>query len=569
MALAVRQTEEEGGKKKPAGHKHSYTPAQIAELQRCMADPIYFIEKYVKIVSGGKLVPFILYDFQKRMIRNYLANDRIISMCPRQVGKTEATSAFLLWWACFKRNQYVFIASRIGDDAAETIYRIKSMYDELPWWIKPGLKKDNVMSIWFDNGGRIVASTTTPNTGRGRPIQLLYLDEFAYVDPGIQDRFYEAIQPTLSNGGRLIITSTPNTDEDNFAQIWFNAKDCADGPWVDGPDWARENVPEEDDYETIYETGAPGEFDDPTAEKEKKHPLEGFVRFYVKWNEHPKRDEAFKRRNLADPAMTFAKWQRQYECKFVSGDATLIEPVKLLSLNQFVKKPRFVDRHGTRWFRDIEPNTAYAVAMDPSEGVEQDNAVIQVWSLPDLKQVAEWASNEADQVEQTRMLVRMLVKIHNAIDDDPEQRTVPEIYYTVECNGIGKGIITALEMEGLDKFPGDMVDSENNKSRGIRTTEPSKREYSLQLKTLLERGIFRPASKELLAELKNYVKRGKTYDAKPGSKKDRIMSCVIMLHMIEEVKFQMDGIEEQMHVPIADEEEDDEGGDYEPLGAIV
>lgn len=252
-------------------------------------------------------------------------------------------------------------------------------------------------------------------------------------------------------------------------------------------------------------------------------------------------------------------------CKFVSGDATLVEPVRLLALNQFVRKPRLIDKHGCKWYRDIEPNTAYAVVMDPSEGVDGDNSVIQVWSVPELRQVAEWAANDADQVEQTRMLIRVLKKIHDCLDGDPEQHDVPEIYYSVECNGVGKGIVTAIEIEGEEKFPGDLIDSEKNSSRGLRTTETSKREYSLQLKTLLERGIFKPASKELLTELKNYVKRGRGYDSKPGTKKDRVMSCVLMLQLIDELKHQLDGIEEAMHVPLTDE--DDTEAD-EPMGVI-
>ena len=46
--------------------------------------------------------------------------------------------------------------------------------------IRAGVVEYNKMSISFDNGSRIVASTTTENTGRGMSLTLVYLDEFAF-----------------------------------------------------------------------------------------------------------------------------------------------------------------------------------------------------------------------------------------------------------------------------------------------------------------------------------------------------------------------------------------------------
>ena len=52
--------------------------------------------------------------------------------------------------------------------------------------------------------------------------------------PGIADKFWTSIYPTIATGGKCIITSTPSSDEDKFAKIWFNAKMAASSdPWVD------------------------------------------------------------------------------------------------------------------------------------------------------------------------------------------------------------------------------------------------------------------------------------------------------------------------------------------------
>lgn len=557
--------ESEGGKVKPPSYPHDYTPEQLAELRKCKNDPVYFIKNYVKIQTKGGASLFELFDYQERMIKNYLTYDQVITMTSRQVGKTVTTIAFLLWWCCFKREQFVLVAANKGKSASEVMRKFKYMYEELPWWIKPGVKYYSITKVEFDNSNIISAETTTPDTGRGFTVNLLYLDEFAFVPKNVQDEFYTAILPTLSNGGRCIITSTPNSDEDKFAEIWFNAEETEDSyVWKDRivEEAGRTPVENSEFYETEYEDPEMElrEASGYSSEDGEKNTETGFKRFFVHWREHPDRDDAFRTKMLKS-GLGMDKWLREYECQYVSEDPTLIESTKLMMLNYTHRKPRFVDRFGVRWYNYIEANTAYGVVLDPAEGVGGDNAVIQVWSLPYMKQVAEWASNTADQIEQTRMLFRVLKRIYDEQGDDPAHTGESVIYYSVECNGAGMGILNNIEVEGEDRFPGLLVDSEGNKVRGLRTTESSKRSYALHLKKLIERNIFVPLSKPLVSELKSFVKVGKGYMGKGKAKDDRVMSCILMCHLIDEVKYYEDGIEEMMHINlIRDDADEDEDG---------
>lgn len=73
---------------KNANEEMEYTPEQVAELQRCMKDPIYFAEKYCQIqhpVKGS--VPIKLYPYQKKMLKTYKDNRSIITLSARQTGK--------------------------------------------------------------------------------------------------------------------------------------------------------------------------------------------------------------------------------------------------------------------------------------------------------------------------------------------------------------------------------------------------------------------------------------------------------------------------------------------------
>src|SRR5579863_742564 len=118
-----------------------YTDEQKYDLiVRCPNDPIYFITKYCWIIStrGGQML-FNLYDYQRDLVLHYLNHEKTITLLSRQVGKTETTVAFLLWWAMFKPHQTILIASYKADFAKAIMARLKFMYEEMPWWLKAGI----------------------------------------------------------------------------------------------------------------------------------------------------------------------------------------------------------------------------------------------------------------------------------------------------------------------------------------------------------------------------------------------------------------------------------------------
>jgi hypothetical protein len=130
---------------------------------------------------------------------------------------------YLLWYALFTEDVTVLIASKNQSHALEIAARVRFAYEELPSWIKAGLKYYNRHNIEFDNGSRIVSEATTEKTGRGLSISKLYLDELAFINPRIQELMWASLAPTLSTGGSAIISSTPNGDTELYAQLWRRA----------------------------------------------------------------------------------------------------------------------------------------------------------------------------------------------------------------------------------------------------------------------------------------------------------------------------------------------------------
>ncbi len=576
-----RLSEEDGGKLKPAGFIHEYTKEQVAEIIRCKSNPEYFITKYVMIQHPTRgAIKFDMYDYQKRLIKVYNESDRVVGLMPRQSGKTTAAAAYLLWWAMFKKNQTILITSKDHDGAKDVMERFFFGYQELPWFLKSGIVTDQVHTKKFDNESIIRAVATTPTAGRGKSNSIVYCDEFAYVRPNIAKAFWTALLPTLSTGGSLIMTSTPNTDEDKFSDIWFNADLSPLSDHWESPYNAQDNNSEE--YETIYEDKEAEdrikEYNDLMGDDDDENLDVGFTGMFVEWNKIPDlkdptgfRGKNFKRRKFKE-GFSLEEWEREFMCKFVSGDATLIAPIKLASMSQHASKPRFVDRWGTRWFTEIKPNYAYAVVLDPSEGVNADDACIQVWEIPTMKQVAEWNDNQSDQPEQARMLKRILKRIYITQQDDPEHRGDVNIYYSVERNGLGIGILNIIE-ENEGSFPGWMLDStatsmnvrgsrggrdSTNYYRGLITSISTKKRFCLELKSLVERNLFIPRSKDLITQFKNFVKKGNSYEAKEGTKDDIVMSCVLMCHLIEELRFHEPDLEDYIAININEDYDPDD-----------
>lgn len=568
----AKRIEESVAKSKPAKYETEYDFNRILELAKCKIDVIYFVETYCKIIHPKRgVVPFKLYEYQRRLLRAYAENDRVIAMLARQSGKSQTAAAFLLWFAAFHEAKHVLVASNKGRNSIEIMDRIKFMYEELPWWLKPGVELYNRLTIKFDNKSMIEAQATTPDTGRGLSIALLYSDELAKVAPTVQKAMITSLSPTLSNGGRWIITSTPDTDEDRFSHIWLNAEPL---PYSDT--WSYnagvESLEKRDtNYETKFETEEVKEVYQMThlIGPDSEEEVDRFKSFFAHWRTHPDRDEKFKIKQL-NSGITYGEWQSEFECVFTGADDSLVSPMTLMRLSQLTKKPRGIDKFGGYWYERVKPNTAYAIVIDPSEGRGRDNAVIQVWEVPSMIQTAEWASNTADQTEQTRMMIRYMKRIYDQQQSNPAHTIGNEIYYSAECNGVGMGIITSILTEGEEKFPGFLIDSSGNKGRGLRTTNTSKVQYCLQMKKLLERGLLVPSSKPLVSELKDFVKLGKGYEAKPGTKDDRVMSCVLMLQLIDELKYHVDGIESAVHVPLAEHDPDDEDDpENQPLPPII
>lgn len=483
---------------KEAHTKTKYTNEQLLELQKC-SDPIngprYFIENYIYVQHPTKgRLQLRLFEYQVELLEVYHNHRKSLGMVSRQMGKSTVAAAYLLWFAMFNPDTTVVVAAHKHSGALEIMQRIRYAYENVPDFIRAGVISYNKKSVEFDNGARIVSQTTTENTGRGMSISLIYLDEFAFVRPTIAAELWTSLSPTLATGGKCIITSTPNTDEDQFATLWFDANDTYDQYGKD--------------------TGIG---------------KNGFKAYLAKWDRHPDRGELWEEEERQ--AIGDQKFEQEHNCAFVGSEETLIDSTALYSMT--ATEPVRISNKNIRWFKDIDPNMIYLVSLDPAVGTGSDNAAIQVLEMPSMIQVAEWMHNKTQVEGQIKILQHITLELEKAGCED--------IYWTVENNSLGEAALVCIREVGQENIPGMFISDPETKRqkgtnrKGFNTTNRKKLEACVKFKRYVDSGILKINSGPLISELKNYVSVENSYRAKAGLKDDLVSAMLLNIRMFDVV----------------------------------
>jgi hypothetical protein len=316
------------------------------------------------------------------------------------------------------------------------------------------------------------------------------------VAPNIADEFWTSISPTLATGGRAIITSTPNSDEDTFATIWKDAEKKFD------------------EYGNETDVG-----------------INGFHAFTAHWSEHPDRDD--KWRDVEVGRIGEERFRREYGCEFLVFDETLINSIKLASMDG---KSPILNMGQTRWYKKPTSDNTYCVSLDPSMGTGGNYAAIQVIELPTYRQVAEWQHNTTAIPGQ----IRILADICRYIESETKNPT--GIYWSVENNGIGEAALIVINDFGEENIPGLFVSEPIRKGhvrkfrKGFNTTHSAKITACSRLKTMIENDKLEVNSKPLISELKNFIATGSSYQAKSGQADDLISAALLAIRMMDVLK---------------------------------
>lgn len=328
-----------------------YTDFEFNELKKCAKDIIHFANTYCQVMTDEGYMKIRLRPYQEMVLRSYQNNRWNIFLAPRQIGKTITSSIFLTWYLLFQFDKNVLLMANKGATTKEIMDKIKAIVEGLPFFLKPGVVKKDVMTMMFDNKCRIIGQNTTKTGGIGFTIHLLFLDEFAHIQESIKRTFYENVYPTLSSSkiSRVIITSTPN-GYDLFHDLYVGA------------------VNEMNEYTPIR----------------------------VDWWEVPGRDEAWKTREIANLGSEEA-FNQQYGCNFLTSSSLLLSADDLVRMKRREREFEFreidplddlcIDYSALRWDPEFDideienKENFYLMSIDLSEGVGRDYTVFNIFKI--------------------------------------------------------------------------------------------------------------------------------------------------------------------------------------------
>jgi len=434
--------------------EHEYTPDQIKELQSCSKSCPYFI-RYIKIVNPDEgEVTFEPYEYQWELLEKFQKHRFNVALCSRQSGKTTIVASYVLWYAIFNENKNIGIVSNKEKSAKMILDRIRKSYEALPIWLKPGVTEYSKTFITFDNGSKIQIAATSADAFRGESMNLLCMDEFAFVPQSQAEEFWMANYPTISASrkAKIVIISTPNGLFNIFHKIWTEA----------------------------------------TLKKNS------FVFTKVSWDRVPGRDQTWadeQRKNLGE-----RQFAQEFAVEFIGSTNTLINPTTLEVILKADTEPLKTDLGGRlRIWEEPKEKAQYVLGVDPAKGTGENYSVIQVLRLDSISplsmaQVAVFRHNLTDVYEFTDIVHRLAIFYNHA-------------YVMCENNGEGSSVVNRLwwdhEYDGLVNSGGKA------KSLGIRATGGAKggtkSRACLLLKKLIEDNSLKLVDIRTLMELGSFI----------------------------------------------------------------
>jgi len=504
---------------KSAQVRHEYTEDQVTEFLKCSDDPIYFIQKYVKIVSIDEgLVPFDLYPFQKDIVGTFHKNRFTICKLPRQSGKSTTILSYLIHYVIFNPTVNVAILANKASTARDLLSRLQLAYEHLPQWLQMGVMNWNKGSLELENGSKILAASTSASAVRGGSYNIIFLDEFAFVPSNIAEQFFSSVYPTISSGqtSKVMIVSTPR-GMNMFYKMWVDA----------------ENKRNE------------------------------FVPIEVHWSEVPGRDDAWKEQTIKNTSEQ--QFLQEFECSFLGSVDTLISPQKI---QQIPYHDPIESNAGLDVYEKPIKGHQYCMTVDVSRGGSNDYSAFVVLDITQMpyKLVAKFRDNEIKPLIFPDIIYRTA-------------KTYNESQILVEINDIGGQIADALHhdmayeniiMTQMRGRLGQIVGSgfgDGQTDLGVRTTKQVKRIGCSNLKQLIEGDKLLLADFDIIAEMSTFVQKGSSFEAEEGATDD-LMMCLVFFSWLTDQQYFKELTDEDIRKRLYESQKENIEADMAPFGFI-
>ena len=504
---------------KKAGTPIQFTREQIDEWIKCKQDPIYFAMNYIKIISLDEgLVPFKMYDFQKKILSDFHETRFNIAKLPRQTGKSTTVVAYLLYYAIFYDSVNIGILANKASTARELLGRLQLAYENLPKWMQHGVLVWNKGNVELENGSKILAASTSASAVRGMSFNILFLDEFAFVPNHVAEQFFASVYPTITSGKstKVIIISTPN-GMNHFYKMWEDARR--------------------------------GKNDYTTNE--------------VHWSQVPGRDAKWKEETIKNTSPR--QFAQEFECDFLGSADTLISPAKLQTIP-------FADpiksNAGLDIYERVEKDHEYIITVDVARGIGGDYSAFLVFDITTMpyKIVAKYRNNEIKPVLFPSVIFQVCKEYNNP-------------YVLVEVNDIGDSIAATLNYDleypnvlmcAMRGRAGQVVGQGFSGSKtqlGVKMSVTVKKIGCSNLKAIIEEDKLIFNDFQIFQELTTFVQKKQAWEADEGYHDDLVMCMVLFAWLVMQEYFK-EMTDQDIRRRIYDEQRNQIEQDMAPFGFL-
>ena len=469
-----------------------YSDDELECLEACAEDILFFSNNFGKLKDGANgWQNIVLRDYQENTLLQYERDRWNILMFPRQSGKTTTTVLKIVHFCTFNFDKDCVVIAQSEKVVNEILGKIKEAFAGLPFFMQPGFVSFTKKGFVLDNGCRLSIGIASESVVQGFSLDLLFIDEFAYIKPSLVDSFWNNIYPSLINNpeSRCIIASTPN-GRNKFYDLW---------------------------------TGA--------INKTNK-----FTPYRIYWYDVPGRTEEFKKDTIANVGLN--GWLMGFECSFDVGLKSVFSTQKQYDLRQIQAKNqnnwklendllgvkyniKFIDKSVINY--DFKKDY-FLMSIDLGEGLEQDSSVLKIrkilWNIElkrlEYETIGIFHSNEIA-IED---FAELCLNIFGEFDKD-------RIKVVVENNTYGGEYFAKIDNyvltnPGKYKYTPDIFakfvrNTKNDYERGIRWNKYNKSTAVKSFSNLVTKDILRETYSLTIEEYLNFGRqKNGSYQASYG-----------------------------------------------------
>lgn len=484
LDIKIRETVEE---------QNAYDPhRQMQEIIKCAENFSYWCHKYVKITHPMHgLIPFIMYQYQHRVIEEYEDHRFNILRKFRQGGLTTVSVLWALWRCLFRTDQQIMVMSKTDREAIAAGEVAKKAMQYIPDWMQPQMGKSNEHEKQFIDTGSTLWFYT-PEAARGKSITLLIIDEAAFIAD--MEKHWKAMYPVISTGGACCVVSTVNGIGNWYEEIYHGAE-ADENPF---------------NIINLHYTEHP-EYNDPKWVRDTKANLG---------------DKGWKQEVLGDflsSGETYFSTEIIAELKELCRDNYPLRMAFSKWKNSNIKDRSIDWDEGALWiFKEPVDGHEYIIGVDCAEGVGEsaDNSAFQILDVTTLEQVAEFYSNLVPPHIFSQVLNEIGYYYNTAL-------------IVVENQNQGGAVLSALNHDLA--YENIYYDDQKGKANqpGMKTNRTNRPIFLETLQHRLNNRSVKINSRRFVSELETFIFNPSTKKAEPRKNKhdDAIMAMCFALYI--------------------------------------